>query len=222
MSGLTFTILDVLAEPYSATPRLTARIGVVAGDDEPIKAIALRCQVRIEPLRRPYSDLEADGLVDLFGPRQRWVNTQRTFLWQHSTAMVQGFTGATEVALPLECTYDFEVTASKYLHALRAGAVPLLFLFSGTVFVAGESGFSVHQVSWECEARYDMPVSVWNDLTRQHFPNAGWVRLGHDTIAALAAYRSARGMLDFEDAVTTLLAEAPDVSLPAPEPEQVR
>ncbi len=35
------------------------------------------------------------------------------------------------------------------------------------------------------------------------------MRLGHDTVAALAAYKSARGMLDFEDAVTTLLAEAP-------------
>jgi hypothetical protein len=48
------------------------------------------------------------------------------------------------------------------------------------------------------------------------------VRLGHDTVAALAAYKSARGMLDFEDAVTTLLAEAPQVSTPTPQPEEVR
>jgi hypothetical protein len=222
VSDLTFTILDVAAEQFSVTPRLTARIGITAGDDEPIQAIALRCQIRIEPLRRPYSDEEAEGLIDLFGPRQRWVNTQRTFLWQLSTAMVQGFTGVTEVSLPLECTYDFEVAASKYLHALRDGAVPLLFLFSGTVFVQGKRGFSVHQVSWECEAQYEMPVKVWNDLTRLHYPNAGWVRLGHDTVAALAAYKSARGMLDFEDAVTTLLAEAPQVSTPTPQPEEVR
>src|ERR1700709_1565506 len=124
-------------------------------------------------------------------------------------AMVQGFTGVTEVSMPLECTYDFEVAASKYLHALRDGAIPLLFLFSGTVFVQGERGFSVRQVSWECEAQHEMPVSEWNDLIRTHYPNAGWVRLGHDTVSALAAYKSARGMLDFEDAITTLLAEAP-------------
>ncbi len=173
-------------------------------------------------MRRPYSDEEAAGLLDLFGPRERWVNTQRTFLWQHSTAMVQGFTGATEISLPLDCTYDFEVAASKYLHALRDGAIPLLFLFSGTVFVQGERGFSVRQVSWECEAQHDMPVAVWNDLTRLHYPNAGWVRLGHDTVAALAAYKSARGMLDFEDAVTTLLAEAPRVTVPIPQPEEAR
>ena len=142
MSNLTFSVVDVAAEQFSVTPRLTARVGITAGDAEPIQAIALRCQIRIEPLRRPYSDEEAAGLVDLFGPRERWVNTQRTFLWQHSTAMVQGFTGVTEISLPLECTYDFEVAASKYLHALRDGAVPLLFLFSGTVFLPGERGIS--------------------------------------------------------------------------------
>jgi hypothetical protein len=208
MSDLVFTVSDVAAEQFSVTPRLTARIRVAAGDDEPIQAIALRCQIRIEPLRRSYDDEEAAGLVDLFGPRERWVSTQRTFLWQHSTAMVQGFTGTTEISMPLECTYDFEVAASKYLHALRDGAVPLLFLFSGTVFVQGERGFSVRQVSWECEAQHDMPVAVWNQLTRLHYPNAGWVRLSHDTVSALAAYKSAHGMIDLEAAVTTLLAEA--------------
>ena len=222
VSNLTFTVVDVAAEQFSVTPRLIARIGITAGDDEPIQAIALRCQIRIEPLRRPYSDEEAAGLVDLFGPRERWVNTQRTFLWQHSTAMVQGFSGGTEISLPLECTYDFEVAASKYLHALRDGAVPLLFLFSGTVFVQGDRGFSVRQVSWECEAQHEMPVAVWKDLVRIHYPNAGWVRLGHDTVSALAAYKSSRGMLDFEDAVTTLLAEAPQVAQPTPAPEEVR
>ena len=234
MNDLTFSILDVAAEQFSVTPRLIARIGIAAGDDDPIQAIALRCQIRVEPLRRSYSDDEADGLLDLFGPRERWANTQRTFLWQHSTAIVQGFTGATELTMPLECTYDFEVAASKYLHALRDGTIPLLFLFSGTVFVPGERGFSVHQVSWECEAQHELPVAVWSDLVRIHYPNAGWVRLGHDTVAALAAYKSARGMLDFEDAVTTLLAEAPSLEVKtAPEgrsgatremtaPEQVR
>jgi hypothetical protein len=122
--------------------------------------------------------------------------------------MVPGFTGTTEVPLPLECTYDFEVTAAKYLHALRDGLVPLQFLFSGTVFMAGEHGFSVQQVPWDCEDRYDMPVSVWRELIRQHYPSSGWVRIGHDTVAALNAYKSARGLLGLDDAVTELLAQA--------------
>jgi Family of unknown function (DUF6084) len=203
--GVDFAVLDVAPEPYTVTPVLTARVGVATGGDEPVHAIALRCQVRIEPLRRTYSDAEAIGLIDLFGPRERWATTQRTFLWQHCTAMVPGFAGNTTVALPLDCTYDFEVAAAKYLHALRDGTLPLQFLFSGTIFVKSERGFSVQQVPWDCEYRYDMPVTVWRELIAQHYPNAGWVRLSHETIAALAGYKSEHGMLDLEDAVTSLL-----------------
>ena len=57
--------------------------------------------------------------------------------------MVPGFSGATQVNLPLECTYDFEVGSAKYLHALREGTISLQFLFSGTIFVQGSRGFSV-------------------------------------------------------------------------------
>ncbi|GBE66527.1 hypothetical protein MFM001_29890 [Mycobacterium sp. MFM001] len=207
-ADLAFAVVDVAPEPYAVTPSLTARVEVSMSAEEPVHAIALRAQVRIEPLRRSYSDDEAAGLTDLFGLRERWATTQRTFLWQHCTAMVPGFTGATEAALPLPCTYDFEVAAAKYFHALRDGAVPLLFLFSGTVFTAGTRGLSVQQVPWECEDRYDMPVAVWRDLIRQHYPSSGWVRLSHDTAAALAAYKSAHGLLSIEDAVTALLAMA--------------
>ncbi|MGH3553516.1 MAG: DUF6084 family protein [Mycobacterium sp.] len=206
--GLSFAVVDVTPEPYAVTPLLTARVGVSAPGDEPVHAIAMRCQVRIDPLRRGYSDDEATGLTDLFGPRERWATTQHTFLWQHCATMVPGFTGATEVALAMECTYDFEAAGAKYLHALRDGVLPLQFLFSGTVFTAGQRGFSVQQVPWDCEARYDMPVSVWRDLIQQHYPNSGWVRLDHDTVATLAAYKSTRGLLSLDDAVSKLLATA--------------
>ena len=207
-TDLAFDVIDVVPEPYALTPILNARISVTASGDEPVHAIALRCQVRFEPLRRGYSDEEAAGLIDLFGARQRWATTQRTFLWQHCAAMVPGFTGTTEVTLPLQCTYDLEVAATKYLHALRDGTLPLQFLFSGTVFMAGQRGFSVEQVPWDREDRYDMPVTVWRQLIGQHYPNSGWVRLSHDTIAALAAFKSAHGLLDIDEAVTALLAAA--------------
>jgi uncharacterized protein DUF6084 len=210
--GISFNVVDVAPEPYAVTPVLTARVSVTGVDSQPVHAIALRCQVRIDPLRRGYSDDEAAGLTDLFGPRERWATTQHTFLWQHCAAMVPGFTGTTEIPLGLECTYDFEVAAAKYLHALRDGVLPLQFLFSGTVFRAGFHaglhGFSVQQIPWDCEDRYDMPVPVWRDLIRQHYPNSGWVRVGHQTVAALAAYKSERGLLGLDDAITELLAQA--------------
>ncbi len=146
------------------------------------------------------------GSLDLFGPRDRWATTVHTFQWLQTTAMVQGFSGATQVNLPLECTYDFEVAAAKYLHALRDGSVPLLFLFSGTIFFQGARGFAVQQVPWDREDRFEMPVSVWRDLIRQHYPNTGWLRMDRDTIDALVAYRSAHGLLSLDEAVTSLLA----------------
>jgi hypothetical protein len=216
MTDVTLAVLDVTPEPYSVIPILAARVGIVATGSDPVHAIALRCQVRIEPLRRNYSDDEAAGLIDLFGPRERWSNTQRTFLWLHSETMVQGFTGTTQADLRLECTYDFEVTSAKYLHALRAGTIPLQFLFSGTIFTQGPNGFSVQQVPWDREDRFDLPVSVWRDLMQQHYPNTGWLRLDHDTLDALAEYKSAYGLLRFDEAITALLTARAENSAESP------
>lgn len=214
MADLTFAVVDVSPQPYAVTPILTARVGIAAVGDDPVHAIALRCQVRIDPLRRRYSDEEEAGLLDLFGSRERWSTTQRTFVWLHCAVMVPGFSGATQVEMPLNCTYDFEVTAARYMHALREGAIPLQFLFSGTVFTRGERGFAVQQVPWDREDRYDLPVSEWQNLMRQHYPNTGWIRLSGDTLEALAAYKARHGMLGFDDAVTSLLDAAKRDVLP--------
>lgn len=203
----TFAVLEMKPEPYAVAPILSARVGIAALAEEPVHAIALRAQVRIEPFRRGYSDEEGAGLTDLFGPRERWHETQRSFLWMHCATMVPSFSGGAEVDLPMPCTYDFEVTGSKYLHALRDGVVPLLFLFSGTVFIRGSTGFAIQQIPWDREDKFDMPVSVWQDLMAAHYPNSGWVRLHKDTLQALAAYKSGHGLVGFDDAVTLLLTE---------------
>ncbi|MFI5778468.1 DUF6084 family protein [Nocardia sp. NPDC051570] len=202
-----FTVLGIEPEPYAAAPILSARIAVTAPIGEPGHAIALRAQIRIEPQRRGYSEEEGAGLEDLFGPRSRWQDTQRSFLWMHCATMIPGFSGGCEADLPLQCTYDLEVAGSKYLQALRGGTVPLLFLFNGTVFVKGDSGFAIHQVPWDRDDRFAMPVSVWRDLMAAHFPNSGWVRLSRETLDALSAYKSRRGLLGYDDAVGELLKE---------------
>ncbi|WAC53713.1 DUF6084 family protein [Gordonia sp. SL306] len=201
-------VIDVSPEPYALSPTLIARTQLTLPDGAGAHAVALRAQVRIEPTRRPYTDAEAAGLVDLFGLRERWSATQRAFLWMHSTTMVPGFTGDTVADLPLPCTYDFEVSASKYLHALADGAIPLLFLFSGTVFVKGTPGLTVQQIPWDREARFELPVRVWRDLMAMCHPGTGWLRLRGETISALTDYKSAHGLLDYDEAVTALLSAA--------------
>ncbi|MFN2561906.1 MAG: DUF6084 family protein [Jatrophihabitans sp.] len=208
MAQLEFQVADVFAEQYAAAPQLTARLRIIESTAAVVHAIALRCQVRIEPQRRKYSPDEESGLLDMFGTRDRWFDTLKPFMWMQCTSMVQGFTGITEVDLAMPCTYDFEVTWSKYLHALRDDAIPVVFLFSGTVFTRGTAGFGVEQVSWDCEARHQIPVSVWRDMIGHYYPDTGWLRLRHDTITALSYYRSVRGLTSWEETVASLMAGA--------------
>lgn len=208
MTRLAFTALEIVAEPYAAAPQLTARLRIEESTGAVIHAIALRCQVRIEPQRRPYSAADETELLSLFGDRSRWRDTLRPFPWLHCSGMVQGFTQTCEVDLPMPVTYDFEVTGSKYLHALRDGFVPLLLLFSGTVFTRGRSGFGVEQVGWDCEASYQLPVSVWQQVIEANFPGTGWLRLDRDVLHALARYQAAHGLTTWDETVTILLANA--------------
>ena len=62
--------------------------------------------------------------------------------------MVPAFTAVTEVDLQVPCTYDLEVASARYLHGLDDGTIPLLMLFSGTVFIATDEGYSVELVPW--------------------------------------------------------------------------
>ena len=206
MSNYEFSVVDIFAEPYAAAPQLTARLRIQETTGQTIHAIALRCQVRIEPQRRRYEEADESGLRALFGERDRWAETLKPFLWMQSSAMVQGFTEITEVDLPLPCTYDFEITGSRYLHAVSDGTVPLALLFSGTVFTKGVNGFGVEQVPWDCEARYALPVAVWQQMIESYYPNTGWIRLDHDVLTSLADFRSSQGLTTWEETLQTLLA----------------
>ena len=215
-SGWTFRVLDIAPTPYAAAPELTARLRIDEATGVQVHAMALRCQVRIEPQRRGYDPDDERGLRALFGDRDRWSQTLRPFQWMQCHTTVQGFTGSTEVDLALPCTYDFDVTGSRYLHALGDGSVPLTLMFSGTVFTRGERGFGVQQVPWDSEARHDLPVQVWRDLVATYFPRSGWIRVDHDVLTALGDYRARAGLVSWEETLTHLLAAA-DVTAPAGE-----
>jgi len=208
MSELTFAILGVRVEPYAATPTLVFRLRVEALGGETVHTLALRCQIRIEPQRRRYAADEGAALEELFGGTERWGDTLKPFLWTHVSTMAPGFTGAGEFDLVVPCTYDFEVAAAKYLHALEGGEIPLLFLFSGTVFAKGEDGLRVTQIPWDREARHRLPVATWRELMDRYHPNAGWLRLRRDTLDALLRLKARRAVATFDEVIDMLLAGA--------------
>jgi hypothetical protein len=208
MPELAFDCLDARPDRYAATPILLFRLRIAETSGEPVHAIALRCQIRIEPQRRRYSAREAEGLVDLFGEPSRWGETLKPLQFAYVDRMVPGFEGSTEVDLPVPCTYDLDVATAKYFHALEDGEIPLLLLFSGSVFTRGPAGFSVQQVPWHKEATYRLPVQVWRELMDLHFPGTGWVRLRRDTLDRLHRFRSRRALPTWDEAVEVLLKEA--------------
>jgi hypothetical protein len=209
MAELTFDCIDVRPLKYAASPTLAFKLRISELTGQPVHAMVLRVQIRIEPQRRRYADDESDLLTHLFGERSRWGETLKPFQFTTVSVAVPGFTGATEIDAEVPCTYDLEVAAGKYFHALSEGVVPMVLLFSGTVFGKGGPGFWVEQVPWHTQAECRMPVTVWDELMSRYFPNVAWIKLPRETVDALLKYKAANAIPTWEAAIGQLLAGAP-------------
>lgn len=220
MAELLFECLGAKAEPYAAVPTIMLRLRLTETTGEPIHTVALHCQLRIEPQRRRYSAAEPSRLLDLFGEPARWGETLKPLLFANLSTTVPGFSGVTEIDLAVPCTYDFDVAATKYFHALDGGEIPLLLLFSGTVFAHGENGLSVTPVSWGADAQFRLPVRVWRDVMDIYFPNSAWIRLERETLDALHRFRSEQAVTSWDATIAALL-DAAGASPPVPIREEV-
>jgi Family of unknown function (DUF6084) len=215
MPDLTFEVVDVEVAPYAAAPMLNFKLRVTNADpEEQVRSVALTTQIRLDVTRRKYSAHEREHLLDLFGEADRWSQTLRNMLWTFVSVGVPSFTGSTVADLPVPCTFDFNVGATKYFYALEDGEIPLSFLFSGTVFYeapegneedGGWGGLQVAQVSWESEAAYRLPVEVWKKMMDYYYPNSAWLRLRQDTFDRLYLYKMQRGLPTWEQAIESLL-----------------
>jgi Family of unknown function (DUF6084) len=208
MTELSFTCLDVRPEAYAAAPTLLFRLRIEVAAGQRVRALALRTQIRIEPARRGHSEQEAERLLELFGERGRWGDTLKPFQFANTSTVVPSFTDSIEVDVSVPCSYDMEVAAGRYFHALQDGQIPFILLFSGTIFGDGEKNLWIEQVPWHAEARYRMPVAVWRTMMDMHFPGSGWLRLRRDTIDALAEFRASRALPTWDDAIIGVLDAA--------------
>ena len=96
--------------------------------------------------------------------------------------------------MQVPCTFDFNVAATKYFAGLSDGDIPLLLLFSGTVFYAPpDSPLQVAPISWEQEARYKLPVKVWREMMDTYYPNSVWINLHQDVFDRLYRYKMQHG-----------------------------
>lgn len=214
---LRFACTGARPEPFAAGPSLEFDVRITddsvdecgrAAGERRVHSVALRTQIRIEPRGRSYAPEESAKLVDLFGEPSRWGETLNPLQLATVATTVGGFTGETTVPVTVPLTYDLDIAATKYFHGLTDGEVPLLMLFSGTVFYAGPDGVQVGLVSWHEEAPFRMPVSTWRAAMDDHYPQSAFVRVSTATLDALSAYRSAHVIPNWDETFERLLKEA--------------
>lgn len=209
MPDLNFSVEGADLVPFAVAPTLALKLRVQnAGPAERIESVMLQCQVQIEATQRRYATAEQPRLLDLFGEPERWGKTVRTMLWTNASVNVRPFTGATLVDLHIPCTFDFNVAATKYFHALEAGEVPLALLFSGTIFYEhAEHGLQVSQISWNKEAHYRLPVAVWRQVIDHYYPNTSWLTLRRDVFDRLNEFKMRNSIPTWDQALERLLSE---------------
>ncbi len=208
MADLVFDCVAARAERYAVAPAMTLSLRIADTTGGKVDAIALRCQIRIEPNRRRYSAEEAERLNDLFGDTARWADTLKPLQLANLSLMVPGFTGSTTVDLPLPLTYDMEIASTKYFEGLEDGVVPMLLLFSGTVFSTESGRMQVQQVPWHKESAFPLPLKVWRETIDVHYPNAAWLPVHRETLDLLRRFKTRNALPTWESALTALLGRA--------------
>jgi hypothetical protein len=203
---LTFAIEAARAVEHAAVPTIAFALRI--GSDRPVRSVQLDVQLQIAARRRGYHEAEQERLWDLFGAPGGWSEALRTLPWLRTTLSVPPFADTTLVELPVVCTYDLEVVAARYFASLTDGHVALEFLFNGAIFYADDGRLQTVRISWESEADYRLPVSVWRAAIDRHFPGSAWLRLGREPFDRLQAYKGRRGFMTIDEAVEALLDEA--------------
>jgi len=204
---LAFSGNGIELERHAMTPTLLLRVRVSnMTPSVKIQNVLMQCQVRIEAMRRHYTPDERERLVELFGEAHRWDETLRSMLWTHTSAQVPGFDIDYCVNLPVHCSFDFNVAATKYFYGLEGGDVPLALLFSGTVFYRDAGDFlQMEQIPWSKQAEYRLPVCIWRELMDYYYPNSTWLRIGHEVFEKIYQYKRQNGFTSWDETMRSLL-----------------
>lgn len=216
MPDLGFQVTGIDATVRGLAPLLSFQVEITnTPATEPIHSVMLQAQIQLQVTQRRYSAEEKEKLGELFGPPERWRDTLRAKLWTLANTNVPAFTGATTAALTIPCTFDLNVASTKYFYGLEGGEVPLLFLFSGTIFYEAPDGrLQVQQISWNKECAYKMPVSAWHELMEHHYPGLGWLALSRENFERLYAYRRAHRLATWDRALEQLLPALENTEVP--------
>lgn len=210
MPDLKFKIEAAAPEPFAATPQLNFNLQINNTDiNEQIQSIMLRCQIIIEATQREYSVQEQQMLTDLFGEAKRWSTTLRSLLWTHTNIIITPFKGSIIAELPVSCSFDLTLASTKYFAGLIDGVLPLCFQFSGTIFYTDKNNnLLISQIPWHNEAKFRLPVDIWQKLMEIYYSNCAFLSLPKDILQQLHQYKIDQAIPTWEELFTRLLDKA--------------
>ena len=155
--------------------RSCSRLRIEGVGAAPVRSILLDVQIQIAARRRSYDGVEApSGCSSCSEPRSAGATTLRTLPWTRTTLVVPPSQAPPRSSLELVCTYDLEVTAARYLHALRdEGECRSSSCSAARCSTPAASGqLQTARIAWDREAEYGLPVAVWREAMDRHFPTA--------------------------------------------------
>ncbi len=104
--------------------------------------------------------------------------------------MVPGFTGSIEIDLPVPFTYDLEIGTTRYFTGLEDGEIPLLLLFSGTVFATGRRQALGPAGAVEQGGALPPAAERLAEAIDVHFPDSAWIKMSRETLDELLRFKS--------------------------------
>jgi hypothetical protein len=208
MPELAFQVRGAEAVCGAAAPTIALHLEISnTPADQAIQSVVLNCQLHIEATRRSYAAAEQDRLRDLFGEPERWGQTLKPLFWTNLTTTVPGFTGSIGTKLAVPCTFDLDVTATKYFFGIESGTVPVTVQFSGSVFYRNDGNqLQAAPIPWSSEARFALPAGIWRQCIDSHYPNTASVLLRRDTFERLYDFKVRHGLATFDEAIERMLA----------------
>jgi hypothetical protein len=216
MPDLAFQFEGAEVAKFAATPHINFKLRITnSHTGETIHSVVLRGQVQIEVTRRRYTFEEKQKLRDLFGEPERWNQTLKNLLWTHVQVNAPPFQGTTVIDVPVPCTFDFNIGATKYFYGLNEGEVPVCFLFSGSIYYRRqpENSLQVAPIPWDKEAQFRLPIKLWREMMDSYYPQTAWLCLRRDVFERCYDYKVRHGIPTWEQVFERML-EAEEIPRP--------
>ena len=199
MPELAFDVLEARprAGGVSAAVELDLRVtttGEVLGG-------VLSVRIDVDTARRTLRDGDSAVFDEVVGPAAH----RPQIAWTTVPVALPAFVGTTLIKIAVPCPLDLDQAATKLLHGLHGGRLPLLFLFSGTVLWAAPEGVRISLVPQSTECRFLLPVQTALDAIDAHWPGQVLIPVDRVTAARLWGHRG--GHPTWGLAVSALLDE---------------